>query len=64
MGGRKSYLELGSQLVREARRLRRRKSVSGNQKSHDRVVRELFKAWYATAKNTVFSATEVKRICA
>ena len=62
--GRKSYKELNPQLVREARRLRGRNPVSGKQKSYDRVARELFEVGYATAKNTVFSATQVKRICA
>ena len=62
--GRKSYKELNPELVREARRLRRRNPVSGKQKSYDRVARKLLKVGCARAKGTVFVATQVKRICA
>ena len=61
---RKSYKELNPELVREARRLRRRNPVSGKQKSYDRVARKLFEAGYARAKITVFVATQLKCICA
>lgn len=62
--GRKSYKELKPELVREARRLRRKNPSSGKQKSFDRVAKELFEAGYANAKGNIFSASQVKRICA
>ena len=60
--GRKSYQETNPDLVREARRLRRKNPVSGKRKSLQRVSKELFEQGYMTAKGKPFSASQVQRI--
>ena len=62
--GRKSYQETSPDLVREAKRLRRKNPVSGKRKSLQRVSKELFEQGYMTAKGTPFSAAQVSRLVA
>jgi DNA invertase Pin-like site-specific DNA recombinase len=62
--GRKSYQETNPDLVKEAKRLRRRNPVSGKRKSLQRVSKELFEQGYMTAKGKPFSAAQVSRLVA
>ena len=60
--GRKSWSEMNPTLVKEAKRLRRRKPVSGKRKSLMRVSKELFGMGYHTSTGKPFSATQIKRM--
>jgi DNA invertase Pin-like site-specific DNA recombinase len=61
-GGRKSLAEINPQIVREARRLRRRSPRTGQRRSYAKISAELFSLGYWTAKGNSFSASQVKRI--
>ncbi len=62
--GRKSYKELDPELVREAKRLRRRNPKTKKQKSYDWVAGELMKVGYTNSKGNQFGAEQIKRMCA
>jgi DNA invertase Pin-like site-specific DNA recombinase len=57
--GRKSWAELNPELVREAKRLRRR-SLKGHQRSLRDVAAELAKLGFVNERGTVFSASSVQ----
>ena len=59
--GRKSYKETNPNLVREAKRLRRRNPVSGKRKSYERVAKHLFEEGYKTASGKQFGMTATGR---
>jgi len=52
--GRKSAIEKNPDLLKEARRLRRKNRVSGKQLSYQRVAEELFKLGYSTASGNQY----------
>ena len=60
--GRKSYQELDPQLVKEAKRLRRRNPVSGKQKPYIRVAKELYTMGYSTRSGKVFSCSQIQNL--
>ena len=60
--GRKSWNELNPDLVREARRLRRKNPVSGKRKSFARVAKELAEMGYLNSKGNAFPSTSIKRM--
>lgn len=60
--GRKSYQELNPEMVREAKRLRRKSPKTGKQRSLDKVAAELFAMGYMTSKGKQFSASQIARI--
>jgi DNA invertase Pin-like site-specific DNA recombinase len=60
--GRKSYQELNPELMREAKRLRRKSPKTGKQRSLDKVAAELFAMGYMTSKGKQFSASQIARI--
>jgi DNA invertase Pin-like site-specific DNA recombinase len=61
--GRKSWAELNPELVREAKRLRRR-SPKGHQRSMRDVAAELAKLGFVNERGTVFSASSVQSMLA
>jgi DNA invertase Pin-like site-specific DNA recombinase len=61
--GRKSWAELNPELVREAKRLRRR-SPKGHQRSLRDVAAELAKLGFINERGTVFSASAVQSMLA
>jgi DNA invertase Pin-like site-specific DNA recombinase len=60
--GRKSWNELNPDLVREAKRLRRKNPVSGKRKSFARVAKELAEMGYLNSKGNAFPSTSIKRM--
>jgi DNA invertase Pin-like site-specific DNA recombinase len=52
--GRKSAVEKNPDLLREARRLRRKNRLSGRQLSYQKIAEELFKLGYSTASGTQY----------
>lgn len=62
--GRKSYFESNEELVREAKRLFRVNPVTKKKRSLRKISNILFELGYKTARQTPFSATQVKRLVA
>lgn len=62
--GRKSYQETHPELVREAKRLRRKNPVTGKQLSLDRIAQELFTLGFSTSNGKVFAAAQIARLLA
>jgi len=62
--GRKSYQEMNPNLVREAKRLRRRNPKSGKRYSLQRIARELFEQGYKTSTGKPFASTQIARLVA
>ena len=62
--GRKSYQEMNPNLVREAKRLRRRNPKSGKRYSLQRIARELFEQGYKTSTGKPFASTQIARLLA
>ena len=60
--GRKSLAEQHPELIREARRLRRRSPKSGKQRSYRTIAEELHQQGYSTAKGKAYSASMVARL--
>jgi hypothetical protein len=57
--GRKSWAEISPELVREAKRLRRR-SPKGHQRSLREIAAELAKLGFVNERGSVFSASSVR----
>ena len=62
--GRKPLAETNPDLVREARRLRRKNPVTGKQRSYQVIANELFELGFATAKGTPFKRAFVCKLLA
>lgn len=62
-GGRPSYAELQPDLVKEAKRLRRRNPKTKKQRSYDKVAEELFAMGYTNQRGSKFNAMSIKNIC-
>ena len=62
-GGRPSYAELNPELVKEAKRLRRKNWKTGKQRSFDKVAEELHEMGYTNQLGNKFNATTIKNIC-
>jgi len=60
--GRKSLAEQHPELVKEAKRLRRRNPKTGKQRSYRTIAQELHQQGYSTAKGNAFSASMVARL--
>jgi DNA invertase Pin-like site-specific DNA recombinase len=60
--GRKSWSELNPDLVREARRLRRKNPVSGKRKSFGKVATELAELGYLNSRGNQFDPSSIKRL--
>ena len=60
--GRKSWSEINPDLVREARRLRRKNPVSGKRKSFGKVAKELAENGYYNSKGNQFDPSSIKRL--
>ncbi len=60
--GRKSWSEMNPDLVREAKRLRRKNPVSGKRKSFARVAKELAEMGYLNSKGNQFNPGSIKQI--
>lgn len=61
--GRKSWAEINPELVREAKRLRRRNPKTGKQRSFDKVARELEELGYKNSKGDRFSRAAIYKMC-
>lgn len=60
--GRKSLAEQHPELVKEAKRLRRRNPKTGRQRSYRTIAEELHQQGYSTAKGNAYSASMVARL--
>ena len=58
--GRKSYLELNPEMVREAKRLRRKNPKSGKQRSLRKIASELFEMGHMTATGRPYNASQIR----
>lgn len=61
--GRKSYAELQPELVKEAKRLRKKNGRTQKQRSYDKVAMELYELGFRNLNGNKFSATTIKNIC-